>query len=291
MNTWSQAAHFTRLRRAAHACATLCWLLTAYAASAATAGPPPGDIRLARLTSPEVAALVKDGTDSIIIPVGGTEQSGPYVVLGKHNIRVRALTGMIARKLGHVLVAPVIAYVPEGGIRHPTAHMRFTGTISVPAPAFRAILTGAARSFARHGFRNIIILGDHGGYQSDIRTVVAALNRRWAQRPDHPRALYVPQYYGTTQTTFVKTLRDHGLSPAEIGTHAGVNDTSLLMAVAPWAVRTAHLSDSPPPGAAKGVYGDPRRSSAALGQLGVDEIVSATVAALKKAIATPQPAH
>ena len=291
MNTGTSASHLTRICRPPLVLATLSLLLAASAASAATAAPPPGEVRLAHLTSPEVAALVKAGTNSIIIPVGGTEQSGPYVVLGKHNIRVRALTGMIARKLGHVLVAPVIAYVPEGAIRHPTAHMRFTGTISVPASAFRAILTGAARSFARHGFRNIIILGDHGGYQSDIRTVVAALNRRWAQRPDHPRALYVLQYYGTTQTTFVKTLRDHGLSLAEIGTHAGVNDTSLLMAVAPSAVRTAHLADAPPPGAAEGVYGDPRRSSAALGQLGVDEIVSATVDALKKAIATPRPAH
>ncbi len=266
-------------------------------AALAVAGPrgaaqaAASQIRLSRLTSPEVAALVKGGTDSIIIPVGGTEQSGPYVDLGKHNIRVRALTGLIARKLGHVLVAPVIAYVPEGAIRHPTAHMRFTGTISVPPAAFRAVLIGAARSFAHHGFRNIIILGDHGGYQSDLRAVVATLNRRWARRPDHPRALMVPQYYGTTQTTFVKTLREHGLSAAEIGTHAGVNDTSLLMAVAPWAVRSARLATSPPPGPAQGVYGDPRKSSAALGQLGVDEIVDATVAALRKDIATPQPAR
>ena len=263
----------------------------AFAALPGAAQAAPDEIRLSHLTSPEVAALVKAGTDSIIIPVGGTEQSGPYVDLGKHNFRVRALTGMIARKLGHVLVAPVIAYVPEGAIRHPSAHMRFTGTISVPPAAFRAVLVGAARSFARHGFKNIIILGDHGGYQSDLRQVVADLNRRWAKRPDHPRALLVPQYYGTTQTTFVKTLRDHGLSPAEIGSHAGVNDTSLLMAVAPWAVRSAHLADSPPPGVAQGVYGDPRKSSAALGQLGVDEIVKATVAALRKVIATPQGAH
>ncbi len=285
--TRSFALHFARLRRPAQVAASLSLVLAASAASVARSGTAPGEIRLARLTSPEVAALVKAGTDSIIIPVGGIEQSGPYVVLGKHNIRVRALTGMIARHLGHVLVAPVVAYVPEGAIRHPTGHMRFAGTISVPPAAFRAVLTGAARSLARHGFRNIIILGDHGGYQNDIRTVVAALNRRWARRPDHPRALDVPQYYGTTQTTFVKTLRDHGLSPAEIGTHAGVNDTSLLMALAPWAVRTAHLAELPPPGAAMGVYGDPRRSSAALGQLGVDEIVTATVDALKKAIATP----
>ncbi|MBV1705716.1 MAG: creatininase family protein [Hyphomicrobiales bacterium] len=282
MMTSTIRRHFPRGRFFAHMLGVAALGLVPHAASAAAS-----EIRLSRLTSPEVAALVKAGTDSIIIPVGGTEQSGPYVVLGKHNIRVRALTGMIARKLGHVLVAPVIAYVPEGAIRQPTAHMRFTGTISVPAAAFRAVLIGAARSFARHGFRNIIILGDHGGYQNDLRMVVAALNRRWAQRKDHPRALMVPQYYGTTQTTFVKTLREHGLSPAEIGTHAGVDDTSLLMAVAPSAVRSAHLADSPPPGPAQGVYGDPRKSSAALGEIGVEEIVSATVAALRKDLATP----
>ena len=51
---------------------------------------------------------------TLLVPVGGTEQSGPHLVLGKHNVRVRAIAGQIAQALGHTLVAPVLAHVPEG---------------------------------------------------------------------------------------------------------------------------------------------------------------------------------
>ena len=39
------------------------------------------------------------------------------------------------------------------------------------------------------------------------------------------------------------------------------------------------------PGRADGVYGDPRRASAELGQLGVDAIVTASVSAIKRGVA------
>ena len=42
-------------------------------------------------------------------------------------------------------------------------------------------------------------------------------------------------------------------------------------------------------GAAEGVYGDPRRASAELGQLGVDAIVAATVDAIRRAAVRGQP--
>ena len=39
------------------------------------------------------------------------------MTLGKHNRRVKMLSERIARSLSNALVAPVIAYVPEGGVR------------------------------------------------------------------------------------------------------------------------------------------------------------------------------
>jgi creatinine amidohydrolase/Fe(II)-dependent formamide hydrolase-like protein len=46
-------------------------------------------------------------------------------------------------------------------------------------------------------------------------------------------------------------------------------------------VRNDKLNSAASP--ATGITGDPRQSSAALGQLGVDQIVAATVAAIRKA--------
>jgi len=247
----------------------------------AAAAPAPDSVVLDELTSPEVAMRIAGGTTTVIVPIGGTEQSGPYVTLGKHNARAQILSERIARALGDTLVAPVMAYVPEGSIEPPSAHMRFAGTISVPEPAFEAVLEGAARSLRRHGFRTIVLLGDHGGYQKSLGAVAARLDREWAATP--VRVFAVSAYYRAAGTGFAAILAKRGFSAAEIGEHAGLADTSLTLALAPQLVRSEQLRGAPPPSVAQGVAGDPRRSSADLGQLGVDAIVADTVAAIRTA--------
>ena len=109
------------------------------AASTQVFAAPPA-VYLEDLTWTEVRDAVTAGTTTIILPVGGTEQSGPQMALGKHNARARFLAGRIAAALGDTLVAPVVAYVPEGSISPPGGHMRYPGTISVPDAAFRGTL-------------------------------------------------------------------------------------------------------------------------------------------------------
>src|SRR5207302_7245840 len=116
-------------------------------AAAQALAQAPQTVFLDELTSSELRDQVRAGRRTIIVPIGGTEQSGPHMALGKHNVRVKVLAERIALALGNALVAPVVAYVPEGGIDPPTGHMRFPGTISVPERAFEAVLESAARSF------------------------------------------------------------------------------------------------------------------------------------------------
>ena len=241
----------------------------------------PKTIELEDLTWTEIRDEIHAGKTTLIIPIGGTEQTGPYVAVGKHNLRAKSLSQRIAEGLGNAIVAPVIAYVPEGSYAPPTSHMRFPGTITVSDDVFEKTLESAANSFKVHGFRNIVFLGDHGGYQDDVRRIVAQLNKSWAG--SDARAFVPAEYYGTSSTGYNQILREHGFRDDEIGTHAGLADTSLLLAVAPQMVRLDELKNAPKPGPAVGVYGgDPRRSTAQLGQLGIDAIVSRTIDAIKK---------
>jgi creatinine amidohydrolase len=201
------------------------------------------------------------------------------MALGKHNVRAHVLAGRIAAQLGNALVAPVLAYVPEGDVAGNSGHIRFAGTISVPPEAFKGVLEGAARSFRRAGFRDIVLIGDHGGYQSDLAAVAARLNREWAGTP--ARTHFIAEYYKASTEPFAAALRQRGLSDMQIGTHAGSADTSLMLAVDPRLVRADRLAQAPT--AADGTYGDPRPSTAALGQAGVDLIVAASVNAIRKA--------
>src|SRR5689334_12328349 len=88
--------------------------LTALLFTAAASAQP--SVYLEELTSTEVATAVHFGKTTILVPIGGTEQNGDRIVLGKHNARARALAGAVAERLGNALVAPVVAYVPEGAI-------------------------------------------------------------------------------------------------------------------------------------------------------------------------------
>lgn len=238
------------------------------------------------MTSPELQARLRAGSSTVLVPIGGTEQSGPHLALGKHNARARALAGQIAERLGHAVVAPVIAYVPEGSIDPPVAHMRFTGTISIPEATFESILESTARSFKQHGFRQVVFLGDHGGYQKSEERVAAKLNKAWAKDPAC-RVLALSAYYRVTQTDYVADLKKRGFSEAEIGMHAGLADTALTMALAPGMVRTELLGQAGQQGAHNGVSGDPRRATADLGQLGVQRIVESSVAAIRAAQTVP----
>jgi creatinine amidohydrolase len=236
------------------------------------------------MTSPELRARVAAGATTVLVPIGGTEQNGPHMVLGKHNARARVLAGQIAERLGNAVVAPVIAYVPEGAVNPPVAHMRFAGTISVPEPVFEAVLEAAARSFRQHGIRDVFFLGDHGGYQKSEERVAARLNREWAADP-RCRVHALGAYYRVVETAFVDDLKRRGYSEAEIGSHAGLADTALALAVDKSLVRADALARGAPAGGHDGVSGDPRRATAELGQLGVQRIVDASVEAIRAATA------
>ena len=221
----------------------------------------PRSVYLEDLTWTELRDALKAGVTTVIIPVGGTEQSGPHLALGKHNARVKVLAGKTASE-----------------------HMRFPGTISIPDSAFKSTLEAAARSLRQAGFTHVVLLGDHGGYQQSLKEVAAQLNRDWAGTP--VRAHFIADYYRATEAAYVQALRAKGLTDAQIGSHAGTADTSLQMAIDPAMVRPDRLdgAQSSATGTSNnGTVGDPRPSTAALGQLGVDLIVAQTVAAIRKA--------
>jgi creatinine amidohydrolase/Fe(II)-dependent formamide hydrolase-like protein len=260
----------------------LLWTFT-HSATALAAGGGTNAVFLEELTSFELRAAVASGSTTVLVPIGGTEQNGPHMALGKHNLRVKVLAGQIAQKLGNAIVAPVLAYVPEGAIFPPAAHMRFSGTISISDATFESLLESTARSFKQHGFHDVVFLGDHGGYQKSELRAAEKINKEWAA-DSRFRALALTAYYEASQAPYIQALRSKGYSDAEIGTHAGLADTSLMLAIDKSLVRTDLLAEGAKTAPADGVYGDPRKSSAELGQIGVRSIVERSVQAIQEAV-------
>jgi len=241
------------------------------AAGTVRAGAP-DTVFLEELTWTEVRALVDAGATTVIVPTAGTEQNGPHMVLGKHRYRMEWGSDRIARALGNTLVAPVMTYVPEGDVDPPTGHMRYAGTISIPPEVFEAVLESTARSLAVHGFTDILFIGDSGPNQEPMKNVAARMNAAWADAGT--RVHYVSDWYYTT--AFEDWLREQGISDDVMGSHAGLVDTALLLAVAPEHVRTDIMSVGKGRDV-DGVTGDPTGATAEIGRIGMEFQVEAAV--------------
>ena len=240
----------------------------------------PDTVFMDELTWMELRDAIKGGKTTVIFPTGGTEQSGPHMILGKHNVRVKYAAERIARRLGNTLVAPVLAYVPQGNVEPPTSHMRFPGTITLPPEHFMKVAEYAARSFKLHGFRDIVLIGDSGPNQKPLATVAALLNKEWAD--SDVRVHFIGKYfrgYG-----YGEWLMGQGETREDIGTHAGISDTSPLMAINPQWIRKDKLVVV---GDAKvtGVVGNPARSSVAYGTKGLEMKIEAAVNEIQQSMA------
>lgn len=233
-------------------------VLIASGAAAQASGPSaPERLDIADMTWVELRQAIEHGYTTVIVPSGGIEENGPHMVLGKHDQIVRRTSHEIARALGKTLVAPVISFVPESD-----GLMQFPGTIGVPEEVFAGVLEGVARSLRGSGFKNICLIADHGGSVGPQAEVASRLTREWAA--DGVRVFDVSDYYGSipAQNDFLKA---QGETPTSIGEHAGIVDTSELMAINPKGVDLSRVNEASP-FAVSGVTGNPKRASTERGQ-------------------------
>jgi creatinine amidohydrolase/Fe(II)-dependent formamide hydrolase-like protein len=239
----------------------LAFLLLLPAAATAQGAPPP--VFLDELTWTEVRDRLQGGTRTILIATAGQEQKGPHMVDGEHKFALEYTAPRIARALGDALVAPIITYVPEGSWEPARGHMAKPGTITLPEDRFVELLVHAARSLRAGGFTTIVYIGDSGGNQSGMRKAADLLNAEW--QGSGARALFIGDYYTKSAADARALLLGRGYTEADIGSHAGMLDTSELMHINPRLVRPERFA---PNGGSRdsGVSGDPTKASAALGK-------------------------
>ncbi len=250
------------------------------AAAARPARALPDSLDIADMTWSEVRDAIAAGRRTIIVPSGGVEQNGPHMILGKHDHIVRAGARAVAQALGDALVVPVLPFAPQGRIDPPEGNLRFPGTLGVSDDAFTGMLDGIARSLRAAGFRWICLMADNGASQRPQERLAARLNAEW--RREATRLIALDRWYGAIAEQDA-WLRAQGESDASIGTHAGIGDTSELMAVHPPGVDLSRLPPRPGDLPGLGASGDPARSSAARGEALLAMRVAAAVAQIRAA--------
>ena len=237
-----------------------------------------------QMTWTEVRDAIAAGKTTVIIPIGGTEQNGPHMVLGKHNYIVTFAARVMAERLGNALVAPTIQYVPEGNYNSPNFGSK-PGVISNPAASYMALLDAAARSLRVHGFTDIILIGDSGGNQNGMRSIADSLTKEWKGGPT--RVYAITDYYQKGRTDLrAWLLSEFGYDDATVGSHAGISDTSQLMYILASGIRREKIK--PAGGSAdSGVNGDPTKATVEIGRRAIDFKVDAGIAQFRTLKSSP----
>jgi len=223
------------------------------------------------MTWPEVKqAIHEQGKTTVLIYNGGTEQRGPQNVNGGHTLMARATVKAIAEKLGNAIAAPVLPFSPN------EASVDLPGTIGLTPALFTAVNERVAEQLIKTGFKNVVLMGDHGGGQKELAEVAKKLDEKYL--PQGVRVVFCDDVYRKRQDDFDKWLAANGY-PAS--SHAGIPDTSemLYLGDTGWVrkelIPTAlgdpmrKPGEQPDPNAKRvnnGITGDARRSTAALGK-------------------------
>ena len=258
------------------------WFATA--ALATTPGPAASTahgnlVEFELMTWPEVRDALAAGKTTALIYTGGIEERGPQNVNGGHNLMARGIVKAIAVRLGNAIAMPVLPFSPNN------ATAEFPGTIGLTNELLEGILERLVDQSIVTGFKNVVIMGDHGGGQGPgdknvYAKVAAKMDAQYSAKG--VRVFYCDQVYMPANDAFEKTLADRGY-PKSL--HGGVTDTSLMMYLdkdgtyvrkdkLPEAVGIPVGPDGKPNPAAggvkNGIIGDGRRSSVKLGKEAFD---------------------
>lgn len=242
------------------------------------------------MTWPEVKKAIESGKTTALVYNGGTEQRGPQNVNGGHTLMGHATVLAIAQKLGNAIAAPVLPFSVNN------ASAALPGTIGLTGPVFAAVNEQVAEQLIKSGFKNVVLMGDHGGGQKELGEVAHKLNQKYLSQG--VRVVFCDEVYAKANGDFDKWLAENGYP---VSSHAGIPDTSEMLylggdqgwtrkdliatALGDPVRKPGEAPDPNTPRVNNGISGDARRSTAVLGKRIFDMKVDYAVAQIRRLLA------
>jgi len=192
--------------------------------SARTVAPRRTERRLGSMTWRDVRAALDEGRDRVVVPFGAVEQHGSHLPLETDTLLGDRLGPLLAERLD-ALCAPTVA------IGCSEYHMGRAGTLSLRPTTLHLVVRDLVESLARHGFRMIVLLATHGGNAAPLTHAARVL-----EPPAGVRIVAVADIDALGRALY-GARNGRGLSFAEAFAHAGEIETSLVLALAPAALR------------------------------------------------------
>jgi creatinine amidohydrolase/Fe(II)-dependent formamide hydrolase-like protein len=150
---------------------------------------------LEELTQPEFRDMIKDGYTTVLIMTGGVENNDGNLSMNKHNINIKLLGEMIAKRMGKTLVAPLVTLEP--GNAGPNITPGKAGPMLSQA-TYTAVLFDMGNYLRSMGFKEVYYLGDSGGNGRGMQAAADSLTKLYADSPNKVYFKHVPEYYNHT---------------------------------------------------------------------------------------------
>jgi creatinine amidohydrolase len=249
----------------------------------------PRSLLIEELSTVEVRDLLESGWDTVIVPLGATEQHGPALPLCVDSVHGFETAVRAACLLGKTLVGPVVT------LGHSPEHAGLAGTISLSPATLAGILHDIAESHARSGFRMVYFWLAHGGNNAVLQNALPGLESKWPGC----RVTGLRDLSGYVSETWDKAPLQAGIALSASGSHAGEFETSMMLAARPELVRmeAAEQGNGAPFASiqetmmsagihvvsANGVLGDQRPADADRGQFYLDTLARYLAADLVRA--------
>ena len=231
-----------------------------------------------------------NAASTLCLPLGSTEQHGPHLPLNTDTVIAEALTSRIVARWGEAYDLWQLPALPVGLSRE---HAWAPGTVSHSVAVMTALLRDKAAEIVRAvPARNVLIVNGHGGN----RGILEAVGYEFAG----DFGLNVCSLH---LGALISPVPERGLPEV----HAGKDETSVMLVLAPELVRRERIAElkHPPDAAAvravilnpavswpwssgdpriadSGVIGDPRTASAEHGAAIIGRVVEAAGAVLRQ---------
>ena len=261
------------------------WAVVGLVMTVSAAAAQPRSVYMEDLTWYEIRDAIAAGKTTAIVFAGGLEQNGPHMALVKHNAIARYVAEQAAERLGNALVYPVIPFTLAGDPVAKTGHARFVGTVSLSSEVFLGVVRQVALAAASGGFKNVFLMGDHGGGQDELKLAAEGLDADWKAKG--VRVRYISFAKSAQQTN--KYMTDLKLANG----HAGVPDTAQVMFLdkgSQWIRQDKIGSNKGQPEPSTGMSVDPTGSTAEIGKAILDFKIADAVDQIRAALAAPAPA-
>lgn len=182
--------------------------------------------RLGHLRAPQVATAL--GADSILVqPLGAIEQHGPHLPLHTDLLIAEAVATAAIERVGDdldVWLLPPLAYTKSD------EHAWSPGTIWLSANTLLAVLDDIGRCAAMTPARRLVFFNGHGGNSALLGVANRSIRRQHGLMTflAHPT---LPPDQGSADNADSRPAASR--SEAGMGIHAGTDETSLMLHLAP----------------------------------------------------------